>query len=188
MKIFDALIAVCWLSFLACWLISARGVKGNRQGVSWSREAGIRIVVGIAVLLLVASPLRHYVASAASFHSNTALGSIGAVLCALGVAFAIWARVYLGKNWGMPMTLKAEPELVSNGPYGFVRHPIYTGIITAMAGSVLVVGTNWLVVVVILGPYFLCSAATEEALMAKEFPGQYPDYKRRTKMFIPFIF
>ena len=67
---------------------------------------------------------------------------IGLVLFALGLAFAIWARVHIGRNWGTPMTQKDEPELVTSGPYHLVRHPIYAGILVAGAGTA--VALNWL--------------------------------------------
>jgi protein-S-isoprenylcysteine O-methyltransferase Ste14 len=63
------------------------------------------------------------------------LTAIGAVLFACGIALAVWARLHLGRNWGMPMTQRAEPELVTSGPYRFVRHPIYSGLLTAMLGD-----------------------------------------------------
>jgi protein-S-isoprenylcysteine O-methyltransferase Ste14 len=49
---------------------------------------------------------------------------LGLALFSAGLGFAIWARVRLGRNWGIPMTQKDEPELVTSGPYHLVRHPI----------------------------------------------------------------
>jgi len=66
------------------------------------------------------------------------LAVIGALLFACGIALAVWARLHLGRNWGMLMTQRAEPELVTSGPYSFVRHPIYSGLLTAMLGTALV--------------------------------------------------
>jgi protein-S-isoprenylcysteine O-methyltransferase Ste14 len=65
------------------------------------------------------------------------LAAIGALVFACGIALAVWARLHLGRNWGMPMTQRAEPELVTSGPYRFVRHPIYTGLLTALLGTVV---------------------------------------------------
>ena len=62
----------------------------------------------------------------------------------LGLALAVWARVYLGRNWGMPMSRRADPELVTTGPYRRVRHPIYSGLILAMAGTAIAVSLYWL--------------------------------------------
>jgi protein-S-isoprenylcysteine O-methyltransferase Ste14 len=115
------------------------------------------------------------------------LQGIGLALFVLGLALAVWARVYLGRNWGMPMSQKADPELVTTGPYSSVRHPIYTGFILAMIGTAIAVSWYWLVVVIVIGAYFLYSAVVEERTMARLFPDSYPQYKRSTKMLVPFI-
>jgi len=73
----------------------------------------------------------------------------------------------------------------SAGPYGRIRHPIYSGIILGMAGTAIAVSPYWLTAVAILGAYFLVSAVIEERTMAKLFPRGLPPYKRATKMLIP---
>jgi protein-S-isoprenylcysteine O-methyltransferase Ste14 len=100
---------------------------------------------------------------------------------------AIWARVYLGRNWGMPMSQKVDPELVTTGPYHSIRHPIYSGILLAMIGTTIAVSLYWLAAVILLGAYFLYSAIVEERNMSQLFPSSYPQYKRSTKMLVPFI-
>jgi protein-S-isoprenylcysteine O-methyltransferase Ste14 len=85
------------------------------------------------------------------------------------------------------MSQKADPELVTTGPYHSIRHPIYSGIILAMIGTAIAVSLYWLVAVIFLGAYFLYSAIVEERSMARLFPDSYPEYKRSTKMLIPFI-
>ncbi|MGB8964770.1 MAG: isoprenylcysteine carboxylmethyltransferase family protein [Candidatus Cybelea sp.] len=112
--------------------------------------------------------------------------SVGVALCALGIGVAIWARTVLGRNWGMPMSLREGHELVTTGPYAFVRHPIYTGILLAVAGTTLVEWFPWMVLLV--GFYFVYAAKVEERSMTRQFPGEYPDYKNRTKMLIPLLF
>jgi protein-S-isoprenylcysteine O-methyltransferase Ste14 len=116
------------------------------------------------------------------------LQGIGLALFVLGLALAIWARLYLGRNWGMPMSQKVDPELITTGPYSSIRHPIYSGIILAMIGTAIAVSLYWLVAVVLLGAYFVYSAFMEERFMSQLFPGSYPEYKRSTKMLVPFIF
>jgi len=74
------------------------------------------------------------------------------------------------------------------GPYRSIRHPIYSGIILAMIGTTIGVSLYWLVAVGLLGAYFVYSAVVEERYMAGRFPDSYPEYKRSTKMLIPFIF
>jgi len=113
---------------------------------------------------------------------------VGVGLCLAGFGFAVWARMNLGRNWGMPMSLRQGHELVTSGPYSYVRHPIYTGIMLAMIGSALTLGLIWLVLFAVTFVYFAFSARTEEELMVAQFPDTYPAYRRRTKMLIPFVF
>jgi len=85
------------------------------------------------------------------------------------------------------MSVKESPELVVTGPYAYVRHPIYTGVILGMLGSALVAGWIWLIVALVAAAYFIWSATHEEKQMEQTFPDAYPAYKKRTKMLIPFV-
>jgi protein-S-isoprenylcysteine O-methyltransferase Ste14 len=116
------------------------------------------------------------------------LWGVGLVLFAAGLGLAVWARVYIGRNWGTPMSQKADPELVTSGPYRWIRHPIYSGIILAAIGTAVALSPYWLLAVALGGGYFVYSATREETYMAELFPDAYPDYKRSTKMLIPFVF
>lgn len=86
------------------------------------------------------------------------------------------------------MTLKQSPELVTGGPYHFIRHPIYTGIILMALGSALDVNIYWWVGFIVGAIYFIYSAFAEEKLMLDQFPKVYPAYQSKSKMFIPYIF
>jgi protein-S-isoprenylcysteine O-methyltransferase Ste14 len=118
---------------------------------------------------------------------SVALHVVGMVVLVCGMGLAVWARIYLGRNWGMPMTQKTEPELVSSGPYRFVRHPIYSGLLLAILGTALATNIYWLIALGILGIYFVYSARVEERLLTTSFPAAYPAYRARTKMLIPFV-
>lgn len=87
----------------------------------------------------------------------------------------------------MPMSRKENPELVTTGPYVFVRHPIYGGIILAMLGSTIAGTAFWALPLVLFGAYFIYSARRDEKLMLAQFPQQYPAYRRRTMMMLPFV-
>ncbi len=182
MHVIDFVILAGWVAFWIYWLVASIGVKAGQT--RWARFAGVRI--GIALVILLLLRVRVHKGNAAAT-SDPWLQGIGLAVFLLGLALAIWARVYLGRNWGMPMSQKVDPELVTTGPYSRVRHPIYSGIILAMIGTTIAVSLYWLVAVVLLGAYFLYSAIAEERLMAGLFPGSYPDYKHSTKMLIPFI-
>ncbi len=184
------IIAASWLVFIAYWFISAKGVKRSIGRRPWRKEIGLRLVIILIALLIIRVPaLRHELWLAQQYVAGggLVLGFAGAALCALGIGFAIWARVYLGRNWGMPMARKEDPELVTGGPYAYVRHPIYGGLLIAMLGSAIGGMIVWLVVVVLGAAFFVYSARTEEKLMLEQFPEQYPAYMKRTKMFVPFI-
>lgn len=187
MIILNLILAIQWLIFLAYWMISATASKKTVRSPSWWKGAIMRVAIVGTIFLLFKIPslkrlLVHYNSS-----PDIMVAIAGVVLCGMGLAFAIWARVYLGANWGMPMSLKENPELITAGPYKLVRHPIYSGMLLAMFGSALTNGLGWFVVFIIVSIYFLFSAKAEEKIMAEQFPDQYPAYKKHTKMLIPYI-
>ena len=182
MKVIDIIIGVGWIVFWAYWLAMAVTAKAGRS--RWTQFAGFR--VGIALLILLLIRLRVLKGHVAATGNPWLLG-IGLAVFVIGLALAVWARVYLGRNWGMPMSQKADPELVTTGPYGSIRHPIYSGIILGVVGTAIAVSPYWLAAAAILGAYFLFSAVIEERTMVKIFPAAYPPYKRATKMLIPYI-
>jgi protein-S-isoprenylcysteine O-methyltransferase Ste14 len=178
----DIVIGIGWLGFWVYWFAVSLNVKAGRTG--WTRFAGFRVAAVLIILLL----LRLKVLKGHTVTHDAWLEGIGLAIFLLGLALAVWARVYLGRNWGMPMSEKADPELVTTGPYRTIRHPIYSGIILAMVGTTVAVSVYWLIAVVLLGAYFIYSAFMEERYMAGLFPDAYPHYKQSTKMLIPFIF
>lgn len=185
------IIIASWLVFIVYWLVAAVGVKRNLgPRRRWGRELWLRVAILVLVALVIrVPPLRHVLWQAQHrlIVGSMVLGLVGAALCVLGMGFAIWARVYLGRNWGMPMSRKEQPELVTGGPYVYVRHPIYGGLLVAMLGSTLGGMVVWLIPLLLCVVYFVYSARNEERLMLEQFPEQYPAYMRRTKRFVPFI-
>jgi protein-S-isoprenylcysteine O-methyltransferase Ste14 len=114
---------------------------------------------------------------------------LGVVLTAAGLLFTVWARVHLGGNWSGNVTVKEGHTLVTNGPYRWVRHPIYTGVFLALIGTALAVGTARAFVgagLILLG--FVIKLRVEEARMRETFPADYGDYSRRTARLIPGVY
>jgi protein-S-isoprenylcysteine O-methyltransferase Ste14 len=171
-------VSALWFAFGLYWLIAAFGAKHG----SGSRRRAPFAVAAVVVFLL----LRVFRAGTLTVHSPV-VRAVGLVVLVAGLGLAVWARVYLGRNWGMPMTEKDEPELVTSGPYRFVRHPIYAGILLALLGSALATNISWLVALAFVGVYFVYSARVEEQLLSASFPTAYPAYRARTKMLIPFL-
>jgi protein-S-isoprenylcysteine O-methyltransferase Ste14 len=172
-------IGIAWIVFWVGWLVAAFTAKGS---VSRSRGFGPRGIAAVGVLILI----RGFRGSSVEVHSWP-LAIVGTVLFVAGIALAIWARVIIGRNWGMPTSERAEPELVTAGPYAVVRHPIYSGILLALVGTALAVSLIGLGITLIVGAYFVWAARIEERNLTETFPSAYPAYMARTKMLIPFL-
>jgi protein-S-isoprenylcysteine O-methyltransferase Ste14 len=120
---------------------------------------------------------------------DTVFGALGLALTLAGIAFAIWARLVLGGNWsGLVMGVREGHELVRTGPYAIVRHPIYTGLIVAMVGTALTVGTLPAYLGVAAGlAGFLLRISIEERVLAAEFGDGHAAYRQRTRKLVPFV-
>jgi protein-S-isoprenylcysteine O-methyltransferase Ste14 len=175
------IIFAAWVAFWIYWLAASVGVKAGRT--RWRRFAGFRVAAVLIILLLV----RATAFKGQTISDDPWLEGVGLAIFISGLALAVWARLYLGRNWGMPMSEKVDPELVTTGPYRRVRHPIYSGIILAMVGTAIAVSWHWLIAVALLGSYFIYSATVEERYMTGLFPDAYPAYKRTSKMLIPLV-
>ncbi len=182
MRAVELVFAIGWGTFWLYWLVAAFFIK--RLRVSWSREFRIRAAIVVLVIILVRlGAFRDYGVNTDPWRTG-----LGLVLFAMGLGFAVWARLHIGRNWGTPMAQKDEPELVTSGPYRLVRHPIYSGVLVAGAGTAVALSWKWLIVVAVAGVYFAYSATVEERYLTTKFPDAYPTYKRGTKMLLPFIF
>ena len=182
MRAVELVFAVGWTVFWLYWIVAAFSTKrGHRR---WSREVRIRVVIIVLAILLVRlGAFRGY-----TVDTNPWRAGVGIVLFALGLGFAVWARLHIGRNWGTPMTQKEEPELVTSGPYRLVRHPIYSGILVAGVGTAVALSWLWLAAVLLAGVYFIYAATVEERYLTEQFPDAYPAYKRSTRMLVPYIF
>jgi protein-S-isoprenylcysteine O-methyltransferase Ste14 len=178
----ELIFAIGWAAFWIYWLVAAFSMKRGR--VAWSRELRIRAVIAVlAILLIRLGAFRDH-----GLNSDPLRAGVGLVLFADGLAFAIWARLHIGRNWGSPMSQKTETELVTSGPYRRVRHPIYSGILIATIGTAVALSWAWLIAVALAGVYFVYSAIVEERNLTEQFPDTYPAYKDSTKMLLPFVF
>lgn len=181
-------VAVIWVK---------RDARGGGIGRYWSgpRFMLFRILV---LLIVVYLTVRVFTGSARYsgihplilqqlFNPPLVISWIGAVLAVLGVAFAVWARINIGSNWsGMP-AVKEDHELVTTGPYAYVRHPIYTGMLLAALGTGLTGVIFGVLVFIFALIIFNWRISVEERLMLQVFPDKYPVYKERTKRLIPFV-
>jgi protein-S-isoprenylcysteine O-methyltransferase Ste14 len=112
---------------------------------------------------------------------------IGLAVLLAGVAFAVWARVHLGSNWSGTVTVKEDHELIRTGPYRYVRHPIYTGLISGVIGTAICSGTLRAALgAAIITVALWLKSRTEERFMRATFPGQYQKYCEEVPALVPF--
>jgi protein-S-isoprenylcysteine O-methyltransferase Ste14 len=189
-SLYRSIIAGLWLLFVAYWAVAAVGAKRNAGSRLWRGGIGLRLVVILLIATVLRTPsLREFLEETQRAASRSeVLGWSGVALCVLGFGLAIVARWYLGRNWGMPMSRKEQPELITSGPYAYIRHPIYTGLILAMVGSAIGVNISWALLLIPVGAYFTYSARREETVMLQLFPEQYAAYMARTGMLVPRLF
>ncbi|PYX88154.1 MAG: isoprenylcysteine carboxylmethyltransferase family protein, partial [Acidobacteria bacterium] len=99
---------------------------------------------------------------------------------------AFWARYTLGQNWSSKVTIKVEHELIRNGPYAYVRHPIYTGILLALVGTALAMAEWRAVIAVMLAWFsFYTKARIEESMLSQEFGAAFAEHCQHTGFFLP---
>jgi protein-S-isoprenylcysteine O-methyltransferase Ste14 len=174
-----------WIGFLVSWLASAAWTARTEKRASAADERGYRIITVLAALLLVV-PARGYPGRLWSITLAEAWTCAG--LIAAGFAFCWWARLHLGRLWSSRVTRKAEHRVVATGPYGIVRHPIYTGILLAVYATAALMGTVLgLAGAALMTLGFWLKARLEERWLAQELPpGDYAAYRRKVPMLVPF--
>jgi protein-S-isoprenylcysteine O-methyltransferase Ste14 len=117
-----------------------------------------------------------------------ALRWLGVLLSVVGIAFSLWAMVTLGRHYDLVLEVHQGHELVRRGPYGLVRHPLYTGLGLHFAGVCLATGNLLLIAGTLLVTYpaFYLRARAEEGLLRAQFGTQYEQYAREVPMLVPF--
>lgn len=189
MRLIDVIIGMCWIVFWLYWIASA--FTSKKDAPSSNVQVFVASRVGLLVLAFLVTVAFHQLPPSVTRHSlgiSLPLQIVGLIIFLAGFYVTIWARRHLGKNWGMPMTEKLKPKLITTGPYQYIRHPIYTGMLLMIIGSAVDENAYWLIVFVVAIIYFSFCAVIEEKNMHREFPKDYPLYKRQTKMLVPYVF
>jgi protein-S-isoprenylcysteine O-methyltransferase Ste14 len=184
--IVGAIIRGLWIIFTVYWFVNAFGNKKN----VYKQKAGSRLTYLGFLIIVVSVLFQSKLLQISILPYNLVTQVVGIVLCAGGIGLAIWARKILGGNWSGVVTLKENHELIQSGPYRFVRHPIYTGIIIAVIGSfvAVVLTIQTLFVCLLFGVMLRIKSLGEEKIMMGQFPEKYPEYKRNVKALIPFVY
>jgi len=178
------LIAWLWCAWALYWGLTALSTKSTVRRQALTSRLGYVAALAVAALL-IAWPWSWL--GARLWPRSYGAYWCGVAVLAAGLAFSVWARVSLGRNWSGSVTVKEGHELIRSGPYALVRHPIYTGLLVAVAGTAIVSGT----VRALLG-FGVAAAAlwwklrAEESFMRETFPGEYERYSASVPALIPF--
>ena len=185
--IYRQLMPGLWLAWVLYWVVSAFSAKTTQRRESLGSRLShvVPLLIGVALIVWPRVPWDWL--SLRLLPPGPLELALGIVLLALGLAFTVWARVYLGRNWSGMVTLKQGHELIRSGPYAYVRHPIYTGLLLALLGSAVACGElraliGWCVV----AGAFLRKLRIEERFMREIFPGQYQSYCAEVPALVPF--
>jgi protein-S-isoprenylcysteine O-methyltransferase Ste14 len=174
-----------WFAFLGVWIIAAASTKRNVRRDS----STLRFVYGVLVpfgAFLVIQPSRLGPLEVPLLPHNRVVEFCGLTITAAGMGFAIWARFTLGRNWSGTVTVKAGHELIRSGPYRFVRHPIYSGILAGLLGTAIGQATLPSLIGVVIALYGLrMKWKTEERFMVEQFGALNVQYQGEVKAVIP---
>jgi len=185
--IYGYLIAALWVAWAAYWFATANAVKPIARSESWQSRLAYSAPLWVAVVLLVDRRLP-WPLDVPLLPASGGTAVLGVALTAIGLGFAVWARVILGGNWSAEVTVKQDHELIQHGPYGLARHPIYTGLGLAFVAAFFAIG-EWraLLAAVIAIASFVYKLGIEERVMRETFGGEYDAYAARVKALVPFI-
>jgi len=185
--IYRELLFAAWIVWLAYWAVSALRVKQIERRESVRSRLAYLLPLVIGGWLIAVSRARLGPLSVQLWPDDTARLLCSLVLVVLGLGFAIWARAHLGRNWSGTVTVKQGHELIRSGPYAYVRHPIYTGLIVALAGSASACGEPSAFLGLALIVYsFVRKLRLEERFMRERFPDAYARYSNEVPALIPF--
>ncbi len=174
---------VWWVSWLAAAAWSDRAVKRP----SARHQVLYRILAGLGAVLLFGLYRHDRRAEMILWRTPVALAWAMVWAVFAGLLFTWWARIHLGRLWSSSVTRKADHHVVDTGPYGIVRHPIYTGIIFASAATAAMRGTTlaWVGACVMTAGWVI-KARLEEEFLRKELGAEaYGEYARRVPMLVP---
>jgi len=182
----QAILDGMWSVLGLYWLVSALGTKK----VAIDEKPGWRILrlatLAVMLALLLTPWLRMGPLARRFVPESRMVVWPGVAVAGAGIALAIWARRNLGQNWSDKVVLKVDHQLVRSGPYRYLRHPIYTGVLLGIAGTALAIG-EWrgMLALLLVGTSYLIKAKREERILGASFGEAFAEYKRETGFFLP---
>jgi len=183
-----SIIATLWLAWATVWLVAAARAKATRRREPLRSQVLHRLPLLLGTALMLWRRLLPPQLMERFLPATPMVGALGVITVAAGLGFAVWARWYLGANWSGMVTVKVRHELIRTGPYRYVRHPIYTGLLLAIAGTAVTLG-EWRDAIAfgLALLAFIVKSRIEEHWMGETF-AEYASYRRRTAALLPFVY
>jgi len=179
-------ITYLWIGLAVLWLITGLRLKQVQEWQSPLPRTLHMLSMALAfALVFYYTPLLGWLNMRIVPH-NLTTAWIGFAVTFAGIALAVWARLILGGNWSGSITLKENHALVRTGPYRWVRHPIYGGLILAMLGTATAIGEiRGFCGAAVMLIAFLIKARSEDNLMHRTFGAEHDAYRRTTGVLLP---
>jgi len=187
-RFYELLLPALWFIWIFYWFAAARNVKRTQRYESRLSRLSHTLPFAAGIFLFCASHRLGGPLFGLIVPRSELLYWLGVILTLTGFYITVKARIVLGRNWSGTVTLKENHELIQTGPYRYVRHPIYTGLILAFFGSAVALD-EWrgVLAVLLIIIAFRIKLGIEERWMTDYFGPMYASYRRRTKMIVPFI-
>jgi protein-S-isoprenylcysteine O-methyltransferase Ste14 len=182
------LLSLIWLGWVASWIIASFWSGRTKSHVPTFDSLAYYLPIVLGAILLTPPVERLLGAEQLYRLSDVAIYAL-AVVVVLGLSFTWWGRIHLGRLWSNAITHKEDHRIIDTGPYGIVRHPIYTGQIIGLMATGIAIG-NW---AAMLGCILISLGECQKARMEERFlsaelgADAYGSYCRRVPMIVPFL-
>ena len=175
-----------WMIWAIWWLAMAFFSKSTKRRESVIQRIEHLVPAFLGFLLIFRTDFAGAWLVRPVFSANSLLLLICVVATILGLLFAVWARLTLGSNWSGTVTIKTNHQLIRRGPYRWIRHPIYTGMLAALLATAIAQGLlSGLVGFAFASLALYRKARREEKFLAQEFGEGFMEHRQHTGMFLP---
>jgi protein-S-isoprenylcysteine O-methyltransferase Ste14 len=186
--VFGLLWFATWFVWIVSWMVAAFWAnRTEKRVITWETVLYRLLILAGAVLATPWAARRLHMARL--WNVGFAGASALLLLTLAGLLFTWWARIHLGRLWSGSITRKEDHHVIDTGPYGLVRHPIYTGVIFALfASSVAQAAVSGLAGAALIAFGLWLKARIEERFLTDELGADaYGAYRRRVPMLVPGI-
>jgi protein-S-isoprenylcysteine O-methyltransferase Ste14 len=182
------IIRMLWIAMFAVWFLTGLRLKQTTQSRSEGMSRIAVYIVWAGWWLLFGHGFGRGPLARRVLEPSITTAYVGLAITATGLAFAVLARLYIGKNWSALIQVKEGHELIQTGPYALVRHPIYSGLMLATFGTAIAYGelSGFLAFIMVVAAWSYKSRL-EESAMVEQFGTQYETYRTHVKGLVPFV-